>query len=498
MKVWARIFAVLLAAVVVCAAFGGCGKSGKKDGGNTGSDDVSSVEQQNESGESRAEQTSSKTASKQQTASTAGGKQQGTKQLTFWCGYGTDHYNRVQKLVDLFNSKQKNYRLKLASKGGTGELRTSLMSTAKANLPSLFNGTPLTNAHYAENSFCAPIQPYIDADPDKWANDMFEPVRWAYSDRNGKLIGAPIGLSITGWGVNLDVLQKAGYSEKDCTSFEAMVNIAIDAVKQGLVKYGMTINNGVDIHDALRLQGVDLVDKNNGWSGDPASSQLEKGNTNTVLKKFLTLEAKLYNEGAGYPMTTTGNVGGQFKNGSILFWRNTNSYFSAAIVNTGQPNFHWGFIPAVGVDNSAKYKNQCLAEGTGVYIANTGDEREMQGAYEFIKFCASVEAQRLWCGSCTYTPFTKKAAADPEIVKWQNANFPEWKNVINVLNNSKSDLRGTYAAIGSEMTNSLFELAQAVSDNPKGNIDTYIKNANQRFQQGIDQFAMIKQAQNKK
>ncbi len=513
MKIWARILAVVLAALLACAAFGGCGKKKKTDGTGSAASGESQAEgtssqtedDSNVGGTGSAAGTASKGTASKGTASKGSGNGNAaeddgkTVKLKFWCGYGTQTANVLQKIIDNFNKSQSKYSVTMSNQGGTDELRTKLMSYAQSKLPSLFTGAPLTIAQYAETSYTMPIQGYLDADKDDWEKDMYAQVKASYSDRHGNMIGSPIGLSVTGFGVNVDVLEKTGYNLNNCSSLEAMVKIAKEAVQKGLVKYGFAFNNGQDLHEYLEIEGLDIVNNNDGYSGKPTKSLLNSGETKQAILKFLDLSAQLYKttgpngQKGAYPIGAgLGNsIAGDFRAGNILFWRNTNSYFGNAFVYAKvQPKFKWAFLPANGITDGAEYRNQCISEGTGLFIGNTGKKSEMQGAYEFIKFCAKVESQEIWCTNTTYVPFTKAAAASSKITSWQKENFPDGPRVGETINRSSKDLTACYAATGNEMIYAMLELMAAVADNPDSkNFDAYIKSCDQRFQQAIDVYA---------
>ncbi len=496
MKTSTRFFAVLLAALMVCVAFGGCGKSKNKDKDGTGSVDsaVSETGGESEGAAGTGSETNGNGAGTGSANGTAGktssaAPAKGTTEIVWWCTYDTRKDVALQQIVKNYNASQKQYRVKCLQMGSAGALVTKMMTLTKKNYPSLFNGTPYTLSTVADGTFAAPIQDFLDKDTDKWTNDMFETVKQSYRDRNGRLIGIPIGVSVTGWSVNLDMLGKTKkpdgsfYSLSDCTSYESIAEIAIAAKDQKTTpKYGISFNRGTNIHDMLRVQGVDIVNNENGWKTTPTKSLLDSGAPHDALKKFATITAELYQKGVAYPQS--GGSGGwtfapDFNRGNILFWANTNSYIADVNDNVGKPAFKTAWIATTGVDNGAKYRGQCLSEGTGVFIANTGDKTEMQGAYEFLKYTAKTEAQEIWCTTTSYVPYTNKAAASSKITTWQKSNFPEADAVINTLKSSTNKLKGTYGEVNATIEDALLDITTALSADPNKNIESLIKTAHQ-------------------
>ena len=111
----------------------------------------------------------------------------------------------------------------------------------------------------------------------------------------------------------------------------------------------------------------------------------------------------------------------------------------------GEPEFEYAFIPSVGIDDSAKYAGSVISEGTGLFVANTGNEREMQGAYEFIKFLAQPENQAAWCTTLGYVPYTDEAVATEAWQTWMAETLPSAQTVIDRIKNSDSKVRLPYA-----------------------------------------------------
>lgn len=503
MKITVRILAVLLALFTVCAAFGGCGKSkskSKSKGGNdgTGSEvsDVSSGGETSSAGGTASNGGGTSSKGSGGTASNAGttGEKQptGVQKLVFWNGYGSGYTATFDELINRFNSSQKNYSIKSVNQGGTVELRTKLLSINKKNYPSVMNGTPITIAQYAENDFCQPIQPYLDADSDKWTNDIFPAVRASFIDDEGHMIGSPFGVSINGFAVNLKLLGDAKHNIGECTTFEKIADIAIDAKNAGVLKnkYGYVFNLAQEAHDMLRIQGVDFVDANNGWGGTAKKSLITTGETKAAFEKYFSIMAKMVKNKVTYPFSTAGSLTfiSEFKNGNVLFMSCTNSYFENIIIK-GKPAFDWTFIPAVGLDDNADFKGQCLPEGTGLFMCNTGNKREMQGAYEFIKFCAKKESQELWCTGTTYVPYTNAAASSSVMTNWQNTKYPQSKSIINALRNSTGKLTGTYAAVGNELLYGIQDALETVYSNPDKSPQDAMNKLNTRVQAALDVLA---------
>ncbi len=453
-----RLLAVLLAGVLVCGTLYGCGKETNQGGASGG----------NSGGKNNA------------------GDNEGIQELTFWVSWGTNEMKKLQVLADAFNESQSDYHITLISSGGIAEIRSKMSTTKQEYYPSLICGGATTAATYATAKYVAPLQDFIDEDSEDWTTGLFDTVRSSYSDREGRLLGHPIGVSCAGYVVNLNLLDKAGYSLSDVTSFESIAKIAKSAVKNGVCDYGVSFQSGVDLLDMLTMQGVDYVDMDNGYSGDATKSLLMEGETNKAIKKAMDIYASLYADNVAYPYGSSGADSSVFSGGKLLFWKTTNSTAYVTLGTTA--GFEWAFVPSVGVDDNAKYKDSVLSEGTGIYICNTENTREMQGAYEFVKFLASKDNQLYWATTIGYVSYSNQVV--DEYKTWAEENYPSTVTIVDKLLSSPAELRLPYVV--SDILSANNELFSSVSIDPTGNIDGYIQTASDKIDLGIHVYNMRK------
>ena len=448
-----KIVTMLLTLSLVCGCLAGCGGNGdKQNGGKTDPN---------------------------------GTDTEGTTELTLWCSYTEASTAVLKEMVEKFNEEQQGkYHMSVENAGSVNQFRTKLATMKQSDYPSVFFGIPQAIYEYSTEPYTVPIQKYLDEDSDKWTDDMYENVKAAYSDENGNLIGTPLGLSTRGYMVNVTALEAAGYKLTDITSFEKLAEASQKAVDQGAVKYGYCVGDGSDIYDMLLYQGVDLFDGENGRNGEVTKSMYTEEETHAALKKLLGMWAKLWESGASYK-NASGTQGGQslFVNGSLMFWTCTNSFVYE--LSDMKLNFEWAFLPHVGVDENAKYKGNALVEGTGLFIANTGNETEMQGAYEFIKFAARTDNQVFWATYRGYVPYTNEAAASEEWAAYQRDVFPSSVRLIEMLQSTPADLRLPYCKLTSQIMAVNADINSYVMADPTGNLDTYIQDAADSINESI-------------
>jgi len=197
--------------------------------------------------------------------------------------------------------------------------------------------------------------------------------------------------------------------------------------------------------DMMTIQGLSYFNNNNGFSKPATKVVLEEGDNLKGMQKVLSLTAQLYKNkvAAPYEMDLSTEGFTLFDSGEAGFVYATNSW--THYVTYGKPEFEYAFIPSVGIDDSAKYAGSVISEGTGLFVANTGNEREMQGAYEFIKFLAQPENQAQWCTTLGYVPYTDEAVATEAWQSWMAETLPSAQGVIDRIKNTSTEMRLPYA-----------------------------------------------------
>lgn len=439
-----RLFTLLLTLLLACGVLAGCGD---KDGKKAGAD--------------------------------------GVTELTVWCSYDEASTTVLEGIVDKFNDEYEQYHMKVENTGTVTTYRTKLMSLNKEDYPSAFFGVSNAMAEYAGASYVAPIQKYVDADEDKWTEDIFDNVKTAYSDLNGNLIGGVVGLSTKGYMVNVTAIEAAGYTVEDITSFEKIAEISQAVVDKGILKYGYCIGDGNDAYDMLIYQGADIFDGGNGYTGEITKCLYTEGETKTALKKFLTLQAGLFESGAAYKNTGgTSACMSLFVNKQAAFWTCTNSFvyeFSDLDID-----FEWAFVPFTGIDENAKYKNCALTEGTGIFIANSEDEAQMQGAYEFIKFLSRTDNQVEWCTYRGYIPYTNAAAQDEKWLSYQNDFYPSAGLLMQMMADTPKELRFPNSELMAQVLSANANMKSIIMTEPDTNLDELIQNAADSINESIE------------
>ena len=408
----------------------------------------------------------------------------GKIELSLWSTYTEASNLKLTELVQKFNAESDKYEVRMEIGQNASGNRQKLAASTQEYFPSLFMGTNNAIVEYAQSEYTMPIQQYIDKDSEDWTANILGAVRTGFSDDKGTLIGVPVGTSVKGYMVNVDYLTAAGYTLDQMTSFEKVAEAAQTAKQKGICQYGYIPADGSDILNMLLYQGVNIFDAGDGYKGDITKCLYGEGETNKYLKKYCEILAGLFKTEAAMK-NTNGADGGTstFVNGKAMFWGTTSSFvYEFADVDM---NFEWAFIPFRGIDDNAKYTDVVFAEGTGIFMGNTGDEAEMQGAYEFIKFLAKPENQIFWCTFRGYTPYTKEALESQEWITWRDANHPTELALEAPLQNANEELRFPNVPLISKILTVDKELTSYIMSDPNGDLDSYIKQTADSVNQSV-------------
>ncbi len=444
-----KLLALLLVLVFACTTLAGCGGGGSSEGSAS--------------------------------ETTADGK---TK-LTLWGSYTAASSAKFDELVKKFNEESTEYELSMETGQAASGNRQKLSTSTPEYYPSLFMGTNNAIYEYAKANYVAPVQDFIDNDSEDFTATMLESVKASYSDTEGKLIGMPVGVSVKGYMVNLDVLAQTGYTLDDLTSFEKVVAAAQAAHDKGASEYGYIPADGSEVLDMLLYQGVEIFDADNGHSGDITMSMYATGETKEALTKMSNLYAEMVASGACMKNTKGQDAGtATFVNGRSLFWSCTSSFvYELEDVNV---EFEWAFLPFQGIDDNAEFKGSVLPEGTSIFIANTGDEKEMQGAYEFLKFLAKPENQIFWSTFRGYTPYTEEALTSEEWTAWRDENYPSEVKLEEKLKVVNTDLKFPNASITNKLLDTSFNIVTTIISDPASDVNALIDEATETLNNSIE------------
>ncbi|NLU25043.1 MAG: extracellular solute-binding protein [Clostridiales bacterium] len=448
-----KILALALA-LVLALGLTACGKSADKTGGDTNTDSTEPVN------------------------------------VVLWTYYGDTNIGYLQKIADDFNASQSKYTVSIEFQGTQAEMNAKIQSTAASELPAMFNGAVENVAMYANADYCAPLQSYIDADKDGWAqlDGTWDSIRAAYCDNKGNQVGYPCGYSYGGIFYNEDLLTKAGINAADIQSFDDLYAACEKLVGGGYCTYGVGFHpDGFYFNAALGREGIQAYDNGNGYTGDITKClYVDDKTVNNALTTMLTDYQKLYanNLAIAFGSDYQGEIIPQFASGDCALFLGVVS-MTTKILKSVDGAFKVGIVPMVSATENGKRTGE-PAGGTGTYICNNGNEAQMQGAYEFIKWMSTGDQAAFFSTSTGYLAPNKEAYDSTSYQKYVSDTFPAISTVYDSLAKSDDSANNPYIPISNEMKAANLLAIQTVTGDPTANVQDAIKTACESIQEAID------------
>lgn len=121
-----------------------------------------------------------------------------------------------------------------------------------------------------------------------------------------------------------------------------------------------------------------------------------------------------------------------------------------------------------------------------MFIANSEDEAQMKGAYEFIKFMSRPEIQVDWCTYRGYIPYTKTAAADQKWIDYENEFYPSAGVLMDMMENTPEELRFPNTQLMAQVLSTNANIKSVIMTEPDTNIDELINNAATSINESIE------------
>lgn len=362
--------------------------------------------------------------------------------VPYWRCYTGKSAEFVDGIIEEFNASQDKYVVIPEYNGGYYDQFAKLMATDRENLPAMCNSSSETVGSYLHSGLVKYAQDFIDADS-TWSYNFYGNLVSTYGI-NGRLVGIPLGFSLSGFFYNADIMAKAGIDPYSLTSFDRVYAAALKICEGGYAKYGLAEeHSGIWANYCFHREGLYTVDNNNGVDALPTKCLYNEGPLKEICYNYYKEWADLGAKGYVYP------VGSKIKTdlipamgaGDLAMIITTNSYKSTLQQVFEQTGGNYGFVPMFSATDNGKQTGFC-SSGNGFFIIDNGYPEQQQGAFEFIKYFDSPSVQLRWMAQTGYLPMYDAVAQTPEyqeILKTDNYTA----KVLEVL--SKADTSAFYA-----------------------------------------------------
>lgn len=155
------------------------------------------------------------------------------------------------------------------------------------------------------------------------------------------------------------------------------------------------------------------------------------------------------------------------------------------VLDAAAGNFEVGVIPMPSASESGKRTGEPAA-GTGTYVCDNGNEKAMQGAYEFIKFASTGEQAGYFASATGYIAPNQEAYDSAAYKTYREETFPGISVVYDSLAKSDSSATNPYVAISNEMRDANKVAMETAATDPTADINTVITTAKDSIQEALD------------
>lgn len=419
-------------------------------------------------------------------------------EVVWWTYFGDTNIEYLQTIIDEYNADQSKYHVTIEYQGTQAEMNAKIQSTAQEDLPALFNGAVENVAMYANADYCTPLQKYIDEDTEGWKEleGTWEAIRTAYCDNEGKQIGYPIGFSYPGIYYNADILEEAGIDPAEIKSYTDLYEACKTIVEGGYATYGIGFHpDGYYFNAALGKEGIQAYNNNNGL-GEEAITECLYTSDETVhdaIYNMLDVYQKLHAENlcVTFGSDYQAEIIPQIASGDCAMMMGVVS-MTTKILEAVDGSFEVGIVPMISATENGKGTGE-PAGGTGTFIGNNGNEEQMQGAYDFIKF-ASTGEQAAYFATMTGYLAPNQQAYDSEVYQEYIKNtFPAVAEIYASLEASDDSALNPYIPISNEMKSANLLAIETVAADAEADIEAAIQTAGETIQEAIDLYNLSNQ-----
>jgi len=295
-----------------------------------------------------------------------------------------------KELVEVFNEKQDQVHVTdnwYTGPGGWGGFQEKVVVRfASETSPDLLRLSDEAFPEWVDKGYLRPVSPFLDRD--QFDKSPYLPMAFELGARNGAFYGFPQGIATRALAYNETLFDDAGLLHPgddwrwDRELLKAAQSLTKPEPEPGTYGIGFWFGGaGVlqkDIPEIVWSFGGEVFDAD-------GSFRLYEDEGMAAIE-FLV---DLVNNYQVYPADF--DIAGRFVRGSLAMW-NTGIWDVAYLRQ--QQGLEWDFAPTPG----GPAGHYSFIQGNGIYvIPSQTDDRKAQAAWEFMKFLASEEGQRIFC-----------------------------------------------------------------------------------------------------
>lgn len=383
----------------------------------------------------------------------------GKTEVVFWHAMSGDLETALNNQVDDFNASQDDYEVTPIFQGTYEEALTKFNAVAgSADAPAIMQTFEVGTKYMIDTNKITPVQEFIDKE--NFDTSVWEENILSYYQVDGKQYSMPFNSSTPVLIYNKDAFKEAGLDpEKAPRTYDELKQAAKALTTDD--QTGFTIlNYGWFFEQLVAAQGGLYVDNDNGRSGNPTKAVFdgEEGQNAFNLIKDMYDEKTFLNVGQNWD-----DMRAAFQSGNVAMYLDSSAGVRTVVDNAP---FDVG-VSYLPVPNESDREGVVIG-GASLWMGDGIADETKQGAWEFMKFAASKEAQAKWHVETGYFAINPDAYNEP-IVEEVWAEYPQLKVTVDQLSETKTSPATQGALISSfpqsrqSVVNAMESLYQGVS-----------------------------------
>lgn len=354
-------------------------------------------------------------------------------EVVFWHVSSQTQGENLQKMVDEFNSKNPNIKVKAEYKGSYSDIRKAILAAITAGItPDVAVAYTNQVAEYANAGKITVLDDYVNSVKYGLTKADLDDLYAAYLavDRNpsqgNKLLSMRTSPSMEVLFYNIDMMKELGLGDKPPKTWDDFAKMCKAAGKAGKKGYALSISAST-LSSWIFTRGGEVL------SADGKKSLL---NEKPAVDSLVFLK-DLLDSGCAYQIAERFGDQTDFANGKVLFTFGSSAglpYYRDAIQDkaTAKPKFDWSvdIFPNTGKPVVDMY-------GPSWTVFKSTPEKQL-ASWLFLKWFTEKDQTAKWSVLTGYFPM-RKSAAESDGVKKQMESLPVYKKAFDFLPYAKSE-----------------------------------------------------------
>ncbi len=382
--------------------------------------------------------------------------------VVFWYSLGSTNADVIASMADAFNKSQDRIEVEAQYQGEYDDAINKLKAASLGRETLDFDivqSYEIGSRSIIDSKQMVPVQQYID----KTGFDIsvVEPNLLAYYTIDGVINSMPFNCSTPLMYYNKTAFDEAGITEIP-TTVDGILAIAEKLAtydKDGkLDRAGFTFSNyGWFFEQWVGKMGKEYV--NNGNGRESYATSVAFGDNGAALDLF-----KMWEKVTNSPYTQnldkggTANARAAFVAGKTAIFLASTANLAGVLANVGD-SFEVGtaYFPYINEGD----KGGVSTGGGTLWMVNSGDEKKMDAAWEFIQYMINPENQAVWNAKTGYFPINMKAH-DTDTFKENISKYPQFQTALDQLHASSPEYVGSLLSVFPEVRKYVEDVTEKV------------------------------------